>query len=116
MNSTLNGVDIMLQHSKHQDENVKKNKRKTRISVAALYDPETRELSFGVSRCSKQDNFCKKVGRELAVGRLDLLGKNPTMTIYVEPETDLQRLFRNKFNQLESFLQKKWNQKKLVYL
>ena len=106
MNSTLNGVDIMLQHSKHQDENVKKNKRKTRISVAALYDPETRELSFGVSRCSKQDNFCKKVGRELAVGRLDLLGKNPTMTINVEPETDLQRLFRNKFNQLESFLQK----------
>ena len=53
-----------------------------------------------------KDQIKEKVGRELAVGRLDLLGKNPTMTITVEPETDLQRLFRNKFNQLESFLQK----------
>lgn len=60
MNSTLNGVDIMLQHSKHQDENVKKNKRKTRISVAGLYDPETRIIFFWVSAmCSKQDNFVK---------------------------------------------------------
>lgn len=91
---------IMLQHSRHAD-----NKR-SRISVAGLYNPETKSLSFGVSKCFRDDNFCRKTGRELATGRLDLLGSNPTMKLTVEPEADIQRLFRNKFNQIESFLQR----------
>jgi hypothetical protein len=28
------------------------------------------EKSIGKARCSKKDNYCKKVGRELAVGRM----------------------------------------------
>lgn len=91
-------LDLMLMHSKHAE-------RKTRITVAGLYNSETAILSLGVAKCFRGDNFCRKTGRELAVGRLDLLTGNATLSVKVPAEADIRDLFKKKFNEIESFLQ-----------
>lgn len=40
------------------------------LTVAATIDYETQRLTFGWSVCDKEDNFDRKVGRELAIKRL----------------------------------------------
>lgn len=100
------GLDLRLMHSRHVEG-------KTRITVAGLYNSETTMLSLGVAKCFRGDNFCRKTGRELAIGRLDLLTSNPTLLVKVPAEADLQKLFNEKFNEIESFLQQN-GLKKLV--
>ena len=39
-----------------------------RVTVAYLVDGDT--LEFGVSFCSPRDNFCRRVGREIALSRM----------------------------------------------
>lgn len=93
-------LEIMLMHSKYLEG------KKTRITVAGIYNQENATLSLGVAKCFREDNFCRKTGRELAIGRLDILGNRPTLRIIVEPEADIQEVFKNKFNQIETFLQR----------
>lgn len=92
------GLDLMLMHSKYAE-------KKTRITVAGLYNSETTILSLGVAKCFRGDNFCRKTGRELAIGRLDLLTGKATMLLRVPPEADVKELFKKNFNEIESFLQ-----------
>lgn len=41
-----------------------------RVTMARLVDRETNEtLATGIARCSEQDNFSRKIGRSMAVGR-----------------------------------------------
>lgn len=101
-NLNLNEAKIMLMHSKPVSQSGKKG---VRVTVAAHYDTENAVFKIGVSRCSKQDVFTKKTGREIAIGRLGFLGSKPTTSFTVEPEADLRRLFRNKFYQIENLLQ-----------
>lgn len=93
-----NDLEIMLMHSKQSDKG-------TRITVAGIYNQEKATMSLGVAKCFRGDNFCKKTGRELAVGRLDLVANKPMLVVPVEPEADIQEVFKNKFNQIEAFLQ-----------
>ena len=84
-------LDLMLMHSKHAE-------KKTRVTVAGLYNSETAILSLGIAKCFRGDNFCRKTGRELAVGRLDLLTGNATLSVKVPAEADIRDLFKKKFN------------------
>lgn len=47
---------------------VGKGKIKRRITIAARI--EGKHLDIAIGRCSKQDQFCKKIGRMIAIGRL----------------------------------------------
>lgn len=94
----VNGTRVYLMHSRDL------TKGKTRITLASYYDPATATMHFGVSRCHKRDMFNKKTGRNMAIGRFDLIGKKPSFSVAIEPEADLQRFFRNKFYQVEDFL------------
>lgn len=38
-----------------------------RLTICALLNPDTWEMSFGVARCNPIDNFCRKTGREVAL-------------------------------------------------
>ena len=40
------------------------------ITVAYDFDPYTRIARFAVAHCSKRDNYCKRIGRDVAQGRL----------------------------------------------
>lgn len=42
-----------------------------RYTFAAVYDDENSEIRFGVAKCNPIDNFCKKIGREIAVRNAD---------------------------------------------
>lgn len=44
-------------------------KKLPRVTVASVYDPIANTMRFGVSVCSPEDTFVKKVGRDLAVSR-----------------------------------------------
>lgn len=54
-----------------------------RYTVCSILNPETRELSFGIARCSTQDRFSRKIGRELSYKRAI---ENPITTIQVPKE------------------------------
>lgn len=38
-----------------------------RIVVAGIYDPETATLQVGYARCHPDDNYSKRIGKELAL-------------------------------------------------
>lgn len=42
-----------------------------RSTIAAKYNPETNEICFAVSRCSKSEQFCRRIGRNIAIARLN---------------------------------------------
>lgn len=98
-NAFLTETEFMLMHSKFSGKS-------TRITVAGFYNPEEASLSLGVAKCFREDNFCRKTGRELAIGRLDFLGNKPTLKIAVKPESDIQEFFEETFNKIEKFLQR----------
>lgn len=37
-----------------------------RYTMAMIYDDDSQTISFGLATCMPSDNFCKKVGREIA--------------------------------------------------
>lgn len=39
------------------------------VVIAAIFYPEKQEVRIGMSKCSKEDQFCKKIGRRIALGR-----------------------------------------------
>lgn len=93
---------FFLMHSQKEEG----KKRQVRVSVAALYDAETATMKFGVAKCFPQDNFCRKTGRELAIGRLALVGNKPTLNVNVPAETDLRNFFKTSFLRIEKHLKK----------
>lgn len=38
-----------------------------RLTICALLDTETNLMNFGIARCNPADNFCRAVGREIAL-------------------------------------------------
>lgn len=54
-----------------------------RYTVCSILNPETRELSFGVARCSTKDRFSRKIGRDLSYKRAV---SKPITTIKVPEE------------------------------
>lgn len=41
-------------------------KRVPRITVCSILNTETNVMSFGIARCNPSDNFCRRIGREVA--------------------------------------------------
>ena len=39
------------------------------LTVVVVYPPGRAYSTMGVAECSKKDNFCKKIGRDIALGR-----------------------------------------------
>ena len=37
-----------------------------RLTICSVLDMDTWTMSFGVARCNPTDNFCRKIGREVA--------------------------------------------------
>jgi hypothetical protein len=50
-------------------------------TVAWLYDDEKKQVVYNVSGCSMKDNFCRRIGRAIASGRL-LTGKDTKVVDY----------------------------------
>jgi len=97
MQNTINGLPVQIRHSRFT------KKKGTRITLAMMYNPENTIASFGIAKCFSKDNFCKKIGRTLAIGRLDL-GNKPIYSISVKPEQDLKELFNSEFQRMETFM------------
>ena len=39
-------------------------------TIAYSFNPESRQAAYAVAHCSSKDNYCKKIGRDVATGRL----------------------------------------------
>lgn len=39
-------------------------------TIAYDYNPDTHEARFAIAKCSHKDNYCKRIGRDVATGRL----------------------------------------------
>ncbi len=65
----MNKVDFMpfVYHTK----NLSKNNNQPRVTVVGNVDQSGKYLNIAVARCSKNDHFCKKTGREIAIDRLN---------------------------------------------
>jgi hypothetical protein len=61
-----------------------------RITVCGIYDSETNKISIGVSKCSSNDLFVKKVGKEIAYKRAI---SNPMCTMSVLPGEVISHVF-----------------------
>lgn len=46
-------------------------------TIAYDFDPVTRIALYSVAHCSKKDNYCKRIGRDVATGRLIQGNKHP---------------------------------------
>lgn len=44
---------------------------KSRCTIVARYDAATNEICFAAARCSKNEQFCRRIGRNIAIQRLD---------------------------------------------
>lgn len=42
-----------------------------RYTFAAIYDDESKTIKFGKACCQSVDNFCKKIGREIATANAE---------------------------------------------
>lgn len=51
------------------ERNVSPARKLPRVTVASVYDNDTRSMSFGVAICSPKDTFKKTEGRKLAYQR-----------------------------------------------
>lgn len=60
-----------------------------RVTVVGVLK-ENNEMSIGVSRCSKKDQFIRKLGRNIATGRAL---KNPMVVIDFQPKPNQGELF-----------------------
>lgn len=70
-----------------------------RVTICSIYNNETNEVAFGVARCSKCDEFVKKIGRETALER----AKNaPYKTISVTDKRCLNGLVMEEFRRIEN--------------
>lgn len=49
-------------------------------TIAYTVNPETKEISYYVSRCNPKDMFCYRIGRDIAAGRLAKYGPQGTFT------------------------------------
>lgn len=69
---------------------------KNRVTVVGEFD--NNELRLAVARCSSNDNFCRRIGRELATNRLN----NGEMYVTIRtPKMD-----RKRFNKFADFFAK----------
>ena len=69
-----------------------------RLTICSIYDDETKELSFGVSRCSEKDLFVKSVGREKALKRAE---ESPIEVMRVDDKRMLGKIFIDRCLELE---------------
>ena len=69
-------------HSPHRDG-------EKRFTIAAVVDGNN--MSFGVSACSHRDNFKKKTGRAISLGRAS---KKPYFNLEIEKDAKLGLAFR----------------------
>lgn len=54
-------------------------------TIAYEFNPDTRQAQYAVAKCSTRDNYCKKIGRDIAQGRL--LNRVPVVLYIPEGET-----------------------------
>lgn len=54
----------------YHTKNLSKNNRQPRVTVVGSVDESGKTLCLSVARCSKNDQFTKKVGRQIAAERL----------------------------------------------
>jgi hypothetical protein len=59
-----------------------------RSTIVGLFDEATNTITLAAARCGKKDHFCKKTGRKIAWGRLNV-GKIIATTCPQEGETPL---------------------------
>ena len=62
----------------------------SRITVCGSLDTETQILSFGVAVCSKDDQFVKKIGREIAETRAI---ECPLVKISADNKDEISKIF-----------------------
>lgn len=70
-----------------------------RLTICSIYDDETQELSFGISRCSEKDLFVKSIGREKALKRAE---ENPIEIMRIEDKSLLGQIFIDRCLELEN--------------
>ena len=59
-------------------------KKKSRLSIAGVYDDETKLLRIDVAKCNKKDMFVKQFGKQIAMARTF---KHPSVELLVKGES-----------------------------
>ncbi len=87
---------VFIMHQRF-DEN-----QKTRTTVAGTV--EGTKLILAASRCSNRDQFCRKIGNNIATGRL----KNPLVAVNIDNDTSIISQFVKSaskvINQIDEYL------------
>lgn len=60
--------------------------------ITAAYEVKDNHIEYSIAKCHRKDNFCKKVGRDIAIGRF-LAGKKTIIPL--DEKTPIQSLIRN---------------------
>lgn len=61
-----------------------------RVTICGIYDNEEHTLSFGVAKCTKGDEFNKKLGQNISYARAS---KKPYRVVQINPEDKISKLF-----------------------
>jgi hypothetical protein len=79
----------------------KNNKKFKVVTVAGIYVPESGVVHIGVSRCSKKDNWNRKLGNKIAFGRAL---KNPEFYFVVEQNSNKKKVVNEFIENAKRFL------------
>ena len=61
-----------------------------RLTVCGIFDSETMKMNIGIAKCSSEDKFVKKIGREIAQDKAE---NNPTIILSISPEESIHDIF-----------------------
>lgn len=77
-----------------------------KINIAQFFIGDTISLNFGTAKCHSTDNYNKKLGRELAVSRMQPIDFKVTRIVFTKGRVDLS-LENDQFEVDLSFMEKK---------
>ena len=78
--------------------------RKTKLTICGIWDTEKNTMSFGYAKCSPNDQFVKKIGRELAYNRAL---EKPIVIVYISENEYVSDVFINNALTLEDKIMNK---------
>lgn len=100
---TVNSKNMIVNiNSMHTYDNI------PRVTICGIYDNIENTMSYGVAKCSEQDNFSRKMGQRISYSRAL---KCPYRIVHIQPEDKISKLFITHAKDIEKEVLKYYNKK-----
>ena len=100
---TVNSKNMIIKiNSMHTYDNI------PRITICGIYDDVEKTMSYGVAKCSSNDDFRRKLGQKISYHRA--LHK-PYRVVNIKPEDKISKLFITNARDIEKEVLKYYNVK-----